>query len=109
MEASVNYLLSSSELPTGFVYPHEFLRIVDLGLVNLEPWYILYDQFLTDRYEGLRDRYPDHTLIPFAARQDRDDVACWGERPPNVIVIHDFASPGWERRATFPDFYSWLR
>lgn len=34
-------LLSLEDLPEGFDYPSEFIRVVELGMVNLEPWWIL--------------------------------------------------------------------
>ena len=64
---------------------------------------------MRDRFLGLRNRYPDRLLVPFAVRQDNDDVACWDIDQGNVAVVHDFASPGWERRGEFPGFYDWLR
>jgi hypothetical protein len=102
-------LLSIDDLPPHFEYPPEFIRVVELGLTNLEPWWIIQGQLLRDRFQGLQERYPDRELIPFAVRQDNDDVACWDLKQGNVVVVHDFASPGWERRAEFPGFYDWLR
>jgi hypothetical protein len=48
-------------------------------------------------------------LVPFARREDNDDVACWEPMSPRVVVIHDFASPGFEDRGGFADFNGWLR
>jgi hypothetical protein len=101
-------LLSLLDLPEGFSYPREFIRVVELGLTNLEPWWIMTGDLLRDRYVGLAHRYPQRTLVPFARRQDNDDVACWDVHTGKVLVIHDFASPGSESRASFPDFYAWL-
>jgi hypothetical protein len=47
-------------------------------------------------------RYPDRELVLFAVRQDNDDVACWDLDQGNVAVVHDFSSPGFERRAEYP-------
>ena len=102
-------LLTGTELPDGFSYPAEFLRVVDLGLINLEPWTILLDEELVHRNSGLRERYPERVLVPFARRQDNDDVACWDVSRGHVIIVHDFASPGYEERQQFEGFYSWLR
>lgn len=103
-------LLRDDELPKGIRYPGPFLRLVERGLTHFEPWIILEGDRLRAHHRGLRDRYPARTLVPFARRQDNDDVACWeaggGGR---VVIVHDFASPGWERRAEFADFYGWLR
>jgi hypothetical protein len=102
-------LLGPAEVPPGFAYPPEFLRVVELGLVNLEPWWIFDGAPLRDRVAGLRVRFPDRVLVPFARREDNDDVACWESAPPRVVVIHDFASPGFENRGGFADFNGWLR
>jgi hypothetical protein len=78
---------------------------VELGLTNLEPWWIITGDLLRDRHVELLRRYPQRALVPFARRQDNDDVACWDVSTGKVIVIHDFASPGSETRGEFADFY----
>lgn len=103
-------LLSLHDLPGDFEYPPQFLHVFERGLVELEPWRILTDELLRLRVEGLRQRYPKRVLVPFAARQDSDDVACWdASSPGQVVIIHDFASDGWESEGEFPDFVSWLQ
>jgi hypothetical protein len=104
-------LLSIVDLPSGFEYPHEFIRIVELGLTNLEPWWILEGEALRDRFRGLRERYPDNLVVPFATRQDNDDVACWDVTQGKIVIVHDYAAPGWERRRRpeFATFYDWFR
>ncbi len=102
-------LLLSEELPDGFVYPALFVRVVELGLTRLEPWWVLDGESLRARLVGMRQRYPTRQLVPFAARQDRDDVACWDGEPERVVIIHDFASPGWEFVREFDNFGEWLR
>jgi hypothetical protein len=58
---------------------------------------------------GLRERYW-RKYIPFAARQDNDDRACFDpELPGQVIVVHDYASEGWEQRSSFDSFWDWFR
>jgi hypothetical protein len=79
-------------------------------LIELQPWYVLDGKPLRDAMAGLAQRYPDRKLIPFARRQDNDDIACWQSgADQEVFVIHDFASSGWEQRRRFPCFYDWLR
>jgi hypothetical protein len=103
-------LLTIDDLPDGFDYPAEFVRVVELGLTDLEPWWIFDGDLLRHRIAGLRSRYPERCLIPFARRQDNDDVACWDLDEGDIAVVHDFASPGWEQRgARYPDFNAWLR
>jgi hypothetical protein len=108
-EMTLAHLLIAAELPEGFRYPHAFLRTVELGLVNLEPWWVLHGDLLRARQAGVRTRYPTRTLVPFARRQDNDDVACFDVDTGTVVIVHDFADPGWEQRAAFNDFYGWLR
>jgi hypothetical protein len=102
-------LLNASELPTGFTYPPQFVRVVQLGLINLEPWWIMEGKLLRDRAEGLKERYPTRRLVPFARRQDNDDVACWDVDGDRIVVVHDFAAAGWEQRTEFESFDEWLR
>lgn len=103
-------LLSIGELPEGFVYPRAFLHILELGINNLEPWYMLDGDGIRQAMDGLEKRYSGSKLIPFARRQDNDDIACWqAASNEEVFIIHDFASAGWERRDQFNSFYDWLR
>jgi hypothetical protein len=102
-------LLSTADLPEGFEYPPEFVRVVELGLTNIEPWWIIDGDRLRSRFIGLRERYRERSLVPFAVRQDNDDVACWDTIAGNVAIVHDFASPGYEQRSEFGNFYAWFR
>jgi hypothetical protein len=103
-------LIDVDHLPEGFFYPASFIRVVELGIVDLEPWLMLDGERLSARFEGLSQRYPERVLVPFARRQDNDDVACWdGRGGPEVLIVHDYAEPGHELRETLPTFYSWLR
>lgn len=104
------YFLHASDLPAGFTYPPAFGRIVELGLTDLEPWVLLEGVTLADRFDGLRKRYAKRRLVPFARRIDNDDVAAWDlDKEGRVVIVHDFASPGWEHRGEFSTFYDWVR
>ncbi|MFH8785178.1 barstar family protein [Streptomyces roseoverticillatus] len=102
-------LLGPGEIPDVFVYPVEFLRAVESGLVGLEPWWLLEGDALRARAVGLLERFPERRLLPFARREDNDDVACWDLDSGAVRVVHDFATPGRENRQEFATFYDWLR
>lgn len=104
-------LLSSSDLPPGFLYPPLFVRVVESGLTDLEPWYVLQGDELFRRVLGIRQRYPDRHLIPFARRGDRDDVACFDvdSGDGKISVIEDFSPPGFEQHEVYADFADWLR
>lgn len=59
---------------------------------------------------GLAEKYPERHLVPFARRQDNDDVMCWQVgKNDEVFIIYDFATPGWEQHGQFANFYDWLR
>lgn len=103
-------LLQPNELPYGLRYPAAFLRLVDRELLYFEPWFILEGDRLRTHLRGLMERYPTRQLLPFARREDSDDMACWeAGRPHKVMIVHDYASPGWEQRAELDDFYAWIR
>ncbi len=93
----------------GFKYPMGLERVADLELTDLDIWFILDAPFAKSYCESINKRYPDRMLVPFAKRGDCDDVACFEvDKPGTVQIIHDFASPGWEQREVFPDFWSWF-
>ncbi|ATH92919.1 hypothetical protein ACH95_21225 [Bacillus glycinifermentans] len=93
----------------GFEYPQSFLKIIELNLVDFDLWYIMSETQVLRRLEGLKERYPNRKLIPFARRDDNDDIACFevgkGEK---VQIIHDFASEGYEQRKEYMNFWEWL-
>lgn len=105
------FYLSAEYLPSKFVYPLAYIELVKGELPDLKPWHFIYSK-LNYMFLGLKERYPSRTLIPFARRGDNDDVACFDAaitcNNPRVIIIHDFASPGYENRGEFADFNEWL-
>jgi len=102
-------LIPMTELPAGFSYPKEYLRIMELELTNLEPWWLMDGDILFRIYNGLAKRYPEDRFVPFAKREDNDDIACWDLAAGNIVIVHDFADPGRHRRGMFKDFYTWFR
>jgi hypothetical protein len=103
-------LMDDKNRPSWFQYPEPFLRLVETGLVLFRPWTLLDGQFSASRMAGLKQRFPGRDLFPFALRTDCDDVACWEKGTPDkVVVVHDFADPGWERVAVFEKFWDWFR
>src|SRR5437762_6501369 len=78
----------------GFQVPKEYYYVVELGMIHLGPWYFIEGEELRTVYEGINTRYPNRLVLPFARRQDNDDVACFvvrGEYPQqHVLIIHDF-------------------
>jgi hypothetical protein len=103
-------LLSASELPSWFGYPRAFRRLVESGITSFAPWWIFDRKYAQEKMAGLKSRYPTLDLVPFARNQGNDDVACWERGDPSkVVIIHDYADPGWEQRATFDSFWDWFR
>lgn len=101
-------ILDKSDLPTWFKYPPEFLLLVEQKLFDFDPWIILTEDKLKTRFVGVSRRYPNRDLIPFARREDNDDLACF-EKGKKVVIIHDFASPGFEKGENSIEFWDWFR
>ena len=83
-------------------------------LGKAEDWRLLTIEEIETVGAGINSRYPNRTVLPFARRDDCDDVACFlisskEQRNEQVLIIHDFASPGWEVEASFGDLQSWLK
>ncbi|MBS6005908.1 MAG: hypothetical protein KIB43_03025 [Clostridium baratii] len=92
-----------------FKYPNSFLKAIELNLLNFDLWYIMDEERVMDRLKGLKERYPDRKLVPFARRDDNDDIACFElDKGESVQIIHDFASIGYEQRNEYNDFWDWL-
>lgn len=105
----LNELLALEKSFQGFTYPKAFIKTVELNLIDFDIWHIMDEKQVMLRVEGLRQRYPKRMLIPFARREDNDDIACFeiggGSK---VFIIHDYASEGWEHRKEFSDFWDWF-
>lgn len=101
-------LLEDAILPSWFEYPKEFLLLKNQNLVDFDPWVVLFDWRLEQRYKGIQGRYPSRDLVPFARREDNDDLACF-ERDRGVVIIHDFATAGYEGGQQSMQFWDWLR
>lgn len=102
-------LFGPKEIGTGIVLPAGLLKVVEQDLVDLSPWHILPRDQALARLEGLRTRYKT-PYVPFARRQDNDDLAVLlPNAPDRVVIVHDFASEGWEVRTEYETFWDWFR
>jgi len=89
--------------------PEGLGRLLEEELTNLTPWHIMPRELALVRLRGLRERYT-RKYVPFAQRQDNDDLACLDPAlPAKVVVVHDFASEGHECRQEFDSFSDWFR
>lgn len=94
----------------NFNYPKEFLRTIELGLINFDCWYYIPLEQMETRIAGVMKRYPNRKLVPFARRADCDDIACFEiGKESKVQIIHDFASAGYEQRKEYEHFWDWFQ
>lgn len=98
----------------GLKLPNGYVDAKALGLVNLTPWHFLSDEEFDYLFSGLGTRYPHHKAIPYARRSDNDDVACFVRAESSgtlceVVIIHDFASLGYEVVVNFDTFWEWFQ
>lgn len=105
------YHLKKSERPPWLVYPSFFEELIGRQLVDVGMWYLMPADRVLQRIDGLKKRYPDRELVPFAKRDDNDDLACWDSKfgCDKIAVIHDFASSGYEDKESFASFEDWHR
>ena len=105
-------LLDADSLPDWFQYPVALTGLLENEDIDFGPWQLLHGEWLGVRHAGLKKRFPNLELVPFARRLDNDDIACFDvsteAESRKVKIIHDFASPGWEDRGGFNDFKAWL-
>ncbi|MGE8176045.1 hypothetical protein [Pseudomonas fluorescens] len=99
-----------------FLYPKSYIDTINTEpKIDLEPWwFIAYDEGdVNSWYKILKRLYPTRELIPFAKFNASDDIACFDGKDstgnPEVLIIHAFASEGWEHHGTVADFDEWLK
>jgi hypothetical protein len=95
---------------SGFEYPEAYEKLLELKLFDFDIWYLMPEEQAQRRLLGLQERYPGRKLVPFARRDDNDDIACFEVGKENrVQIIHDFASLGFEQRAELQDLWEWVQ
>ncbi len=101
-----NYYINNS----SYEYPASFEKLIELNLIDFDVWYFIESEQASRRYLDLKKRYPNRKLIPFARRDDNDDIACFEVgKGSKVQIIHDFSSEGFEQRAEFNDLWDWVK
>lgn len=92
-----------------FEYPDAYEKLLELKLFDFDVWYLIPQEQAERRLLALQERYPNRKLIPFARRDDNDDIACFEVGKENrVQIIHDFASLGFEQREELQDLWEWV-
>ncbi len=81
--------LSKAQLPSGSHEPKQLWRLLELELVELEPWFLLQGRQLERRFDGVKQHHRERCLVAFARRQSNNEVTCWdvdagGEK---VVII----------------------
>ena len=103
-------LFNVNSIYKNFQYPAAYVKAIDLKLLDFEFWYLMSKEQVEARITELMKRYPNRKLIPFARRDDCDDIACFEVgKDAKIQIIHDFASEGWEQRGEFNDFWDWMK
>lgn len=101
-------ILQNDEKPSWVNYPDKYLDLINKEEDEFLPWYLMDKERILIRHKGLQKRYPARILFPFARHDYTDDVACWEkDKPGKVILLHDFASPGYENKMEFETFDEW--
>jgi hypothetical protein len=103
------YVYEPGDLDVPMKLPEGLMTIVKQNLVDLTPWHVMPRDLAMKRLHGLRQRY-SRKYVPFAYRQDNDDLACIDpQMPDEIVIVHDFASEGTEMRQHFDSFWDWFR
>jgi len=108
------YLFEDYPLPVGFRFPESYLFLLEKRPPDIEPWEWLasYKELSISWMNIIKKQFPYRTVIPFAKRDDSDDVSCFDGTDtsgnPKIIFIHTFCSPGSENRGEANNFDDWL-
>jgi hypothetical protein len=110
MDQNLQAQLNSSALKQSFnkIPSDYFIVLWDFKLRFQKPWFFLEEKDIDVLYVNINERYKSRNVLPFATRRDNDDVACFDLDKNNIIIIHDFASPGWEVRNQYDTIWDWL-
>ena len=105
-------MIGNVKYPSWVGEQAELKRLIELDLLKVDPWFFFNNENMYQtRVEGLAKRFQEADLVPFARREDNDDIACWSKESGKhkVYVVHDFSTDGWKNREEFGDFWSWYR
>jgi hypothetical protein len=107
--ASHNPIIPESDRPAWLHYPQELLDLVRSGRMPLVPWHFDRAYAAANQYRRFQSRLR-RDLVPFAYRQDREDLACFEKgKGHEVFIIHDNCDAGYEDEGHFASFSDWLR
>ena len=102
--------MNDTKMLLNYDYPEGYKKLKDLNLIDFEYWYFIPEYQLKNRFIGMSQRYPSRKYIPFARRDDCDDIACFEYGKGNtVFIIHDYASDGFEERKSYSNIWEWFK
>ena len=102
--------MNDTNILSKFDYPKGYKKLRELNLTDFEFWYFIPDDQLPKRFVGMSQRYPTRKYIPYARRDDCDDIACFEYgKGETVYIVHDFAGAGFEERKCYSNIWGWLK
>lgn len=107
------YIISVRDMPYWLIYPMEFLELMENENVAMPPWHFYTAEESLKYYRRLSAKY-GRELIPFAYKQDSDNIACFEKEygktlnGEDVKIIHDSSSKGLEDKVSYKNFHEWL-
>jgi hypothetical protein len=100
---------TKNDFPNWVALPKRYFAMILESNEKYLPWHLFDLDNYKFRMNGLKKRFPERTLVPFARHDYSDDIACWElNRPGIIVIIHDYASPGYENRHEFESFDNWF-
>jgi hypothetical protein len=105
------------EVPEGFIWMLNHHLIGLEAFSQLEPWHLCDIPEIIPLSERWNDLKMNRTLIPFARRQDDDELACFEVKDDKVVKIctihYQLYSPGTapeiEILDEYPSVWGWLK
>ena len=106
---SQNPIVPELARPDWVHYPEQLHELVRSGRLPLVPWYFDLAGVALNMHRRFRSRL-GRELMPFAYRQDREDLACFEKgKGQEVFIIHDNCDAGFEDEDYFASFADWIR
>lgn len=91
-------------------YPEAIERLIALGLVNFDLWYLMGTKQTVQIGEQLREQYRNEKWIPFARRGDNEDIACFEvDSGQKVVVLRSYELLGYRQCAVYDSVWDWFR
>ena len=99
---------SQEKLPSGFLYPTEFLELICSNNIDIQPWWFVSSEGEAGELFLKVCLGNGQNLVPFAKTDIYDDIACFDgtDISGNPKIIMKCSTP--DRHYEFDCFSSWL-